>query len=207
MPGTCEPALALFRGTRSGFALKTPLTLLTTVLASLLLACGSSGPEPIALEPDAPSVQVGERLQLRATPQEDLAAEPEWEITEYNGGGLLATKGLNTTYLAPNHAGTFHLVLRAKRPDGSPIKIQRELRVRPLFQPEPASAVLHPGQSQTFTVKVKGLVRSDVIWKAEAGSIGASGTYTAPEQPGTYRLTATSAVDPTVTATVTVLVN
>ncbi|MBL0211683.1 MAG: hypothetical protein IPQ13_12360 [Holophagaceae bacterium] len=177
------------------------------VLAALLVGCGSSAPEAVSLDPDPPTVQVGERLQLRATPNENLATEPEWELMDYNGGGLLSTKGLATTYLAPNHAGTFRLMIHAKRPDGSTAKVQREIRVLPIFKPEPATAMLQAGQVQTFTVKVRGLARNDVIWKAEAGTFSEGGTYIAPTEPGTYHLTATSASDPSVSATVTVIVN
>ncbi len=185
----------------------TPRFFTLLALAGFLTACGSSGPEPIALSPDTPSVQIGERLQLRATPQEDLATEPEWELAEYSGGGLLATKGLTTTYLAPNHAGVFHLTLRAKRPDGSSVRLSREIRVLPIFQVEPATPVLNAGQGQIFTAKVKGLSRSDVTWKASGGSIGLDGFYTAPNESGVYKITATSAVDATVSASVTVVVN
>ena len=191
-----------------GFAL-TPSArfLLPLALATFLVGCGSGAPEAVSLDPDPPTVLVGERLQLRATPNENLATEPEWELLDYNGGGLLSTRGMSTTYLAPNHAGTFRLMIHAKRPDGSNIKIQREIRVLPIFKPEPATAMLQAGQALAFTVKVKGLVRSDVTWKAEAGSFSEGGMYTAPSEPGTYLLTATSAADPSVSATVTVIVN
>lgn len=191
-----------------GFVLTTSARfLLPLSLAAFLVGCGSSAPEAVSLDPDPPTVQVGERLQLRATPNENLATEPEWELLDYNGGGLLSTKGMSTTYLAPNHAGTFRLMIRAKRPDGSNVQVQREIRVLPVFKPEPATALLQAGQAQAFTVKVKGLVRSDVIWKAEAGTFSEGGIYTAPSEPGTYHLTATSAADPSVSATVTVIVN
>ena len=181
--------------------------LLAFALAASLAGCGSSAPEAVSLEPDSPTVQVGERLQIRATPNENLATELEWELLDYNGGGLLSTRGMTTTYLAPNHAGTFRLMIRAKRPDGSSVRVQREIRVLPVFTPEPATAMLQAGQAQAFTVKVKGLVRGDVTWKAEAGTFSEGGIYIAPSEPGTYHLTATSAVDPNVSATVTVIVH
>ncbi len=152
-------------------------------------------------------MQVGERLQLRATPNENLISELEWELLDYNGGGLLSTRGTSTTYLAPNHSGTFRLVIRAKRTDGSTANVLREIHVLPVFKPEPATAMLQAGQTQVFTVKIKGLVRNDVLWKAEAGTFNEGGIYIAPSEPGTYHLTATSAVDPNVSATVTVIVN
>ena len=193
---------------RFGFALTRSVRLfIPLALAAFLAGCGSSAPEAVSLDPDAPAVQVGERLQMRATPNENLAAEPEWELLDYNGGGLLSTKGLSTTYLAPNHAGTFRLLIRARRSDGSTAKILREIHVLPLFKPEPATALLQAGQAQTFTVKVKGLESNDVIWRAEAGAFSEGGNYIAPTEPGTYKLTATSAADPSVSATVTVIVN
>jgi len=180
---------------------------LAFALAASLVGCGSGAPEAVSLEPDSPTVQVGERLQLRATPNENLATEPEWELLDYNGGGLLSTRGLSTTYLAPVHAGTFRLMIHAKRPDGSTARIQREIRVLPVFTPEPATAMLQAGQTQTFTVKVKGLARNEVIWKAEGGTFSEGGIYIAPSEPGTYHLTATSAADPNVSAKVTVIVH
>ena len=176
-------------------------------LAASLVSCGSGSPEALVIEPDPAVVQVGERLAVRAMPQEDLTGEPEWVLMDYNGGGLLNTKGWATTYLAPSHAGTFHLVIQSKRPDGSTVKVQRDIRVMPLFKPEPASAILRPGQAQAFSVKVKGLARAEVTWKAEAGSFSEGGVYVAPSEPGTYKLTATSVADPSVSATVTVIVN
>lgn len=193
---------------RLGFTL-TPSSrfLLAFTLAASLVGCGSSAPEAVSLEPDSPTVHVGERLQLRATPNENLATELEWELLDYNGGGLLSTRGMNTTYLAPNHAGSFRLMIHSKRPDGSSVRVQREIRVLPIFTPEPATAMLQAGQAQTFTVKVKGLARNEVIWKAEGGTFSEGGIYIAPSEPGTYHLTATSAVDPNVSATVTVIVH
>jgi hypothetical protein len=198
----------IIQGYRLGFTL-TPSArfLLSLALATFLTGCGSSAPEAVSLEPDPPTVQVGERLQLRATPNENLAGEPEWVLLDYNGGGLLSTKGLSTTYLAPNHAGTFRLMIHTKRPDGSTANIQREIRVLPVFKPEPVTSMLQAGQTQVFTVKVKGLVRNDVIWKAEGGTFNEGGIYIAPSEPGTYHLTATSAADPSISATVTVIVN
>lgn len=70
----------------------------------------------------------------------------------------------------------------------------------------PATAALQTGATQQFTATVTGLSSTSVTWSASAGSITASGLYTAPSTAGTYTITATSTADTTKSGSATVTV-
>lgn len=176
--------------------------------AVLLLACGSGGGEAVLLlDPPTPVVQPGERAQLSLTSTETLQGEPEWEIQEYHGGALLRSTGWTTTYLAPQAAGAFHLILTARRADGTRIRQTETLKVAATPLIEPPAIRLAPGAVFTFTGRIKGMPKGSLLWASEPeGAISPAGVYTAPERPGTYRITATCAQDPDLSATATVTV-
>ncbi len=75
-----------------------------------------------------------------------------------------------------------------------------ELRIQPGFMG------CFPGDAADFTATVNHPTDTRVIWAASAGSIDASGRFTAPNAPGLVRITATSVADPTQSATATVTV-
>jgi len=183
---------------------------LLVVLGSLLgLSCSSGYPDSLAVNPPTPAVRVGESLVLTSQPMEDLATEPAWEIQELHGGGFTQSRGFAITYVAPPAAGTYHLVAQALRPDGT--RMQQIVAVRVLADPQidPPSAILPPGGTRTFVPRMRGLARNTVVWsidEPEGGTISPEGQYLAPARPGTYHLTATSTLDPTVSATASVRV-
>lgn len=183
---------------------------LVPALLVALLGCGSGQNEALVVDPADPVVHVGERLPLSASAQEELQGEPEWELLELHGGGLLKSQGWKTTYIAPASAGTYHLVLRGTRTGGTRIKVVQQIVVLPQPSIEPASAEVAQGASQSFTVRMKGLPRNTATWAVEepgGGSVSPEGVYAAPAQPGTYHVTATSALDPRVSVTATVRVD
>jgi len=173
----------------------------------LLLACGGGRDrEGMAIEPDPPVVRVGETLSLAAHPRIEGAGAVDWEVQEMYGGGLLQSQGLRITYVAPEAAGTYHLILRAQ---GRPKQVV-EVRVVADASVEPASVRLAPGGSCQFQVHMKGLVRDTAVWaveEAEGGEISPEGRYTAPHRPGLFHVTATSTLDPSSTARSTVTVS
>lgn len=75
----------------------------------------------------------------------------------------------------------------------------------------PASVTLAPGASKAFTASVLAVQGKDgLTWSYSGGSLsggGTSATWVAPQTEGTYTVTATSTVDPTVFATATVIVS
>jgi hypothetical protein len=74
----------------------------------------------------------------------------------------------------------------------------------------PAGAALWTGGTQTFQATVTGTTDTAVAWSVvepSGGTISATGRYTAPASPGTFRVKATSAADPTKAATAPVSVS
>lgn len=77
-----------------------------------------------------------------------------------------------------------------------------------------ATATLVPGQTQQFTATVTGTDNTGVTWNVDSvsggdpqhGTISSSGVYTAPSQPGTHTVTATSVADTTKSASAAVTV-
>ena len=185
-------------------------TLLLPAALLLALACGGGRDgRTVTVEPEAPAVLVGETLTLAAHPQAELGGDVEWEVKEAYGGGLLQSQGLRVTYVPPEAAGTYHLVLRGTGRDGRPFKQDVEIRVLPSVQLEPMAPRLQPGQIILFKVRMKGLPRDAAVWaveEAEGGEISAEGRYVAPRKPGVYHVTAASVSDASTCARATVTV-
>jgi hypothetical protein len=176
----------------------------------LALGCGA-GPDsaPFTVEPEVPAVAVGDQLVLLARPNVDLSGDLEWEVQELYGGGLLNSQGPTITYLAPEAAGTYHLLLRAPRRDGRNLKQTIEVRVLATPSLEPGNPRVAPGGAVQFTAHMKGLPRNTARWSVEEGNggeIGEDGRYLAPARTGTYHVLAVSTLDPTVSARGTVVV-
>lgn len=179
---------------------------------ALLLEFGcasSSSSEELVVNPTNPVVKVGERMTLSVESQEPLAGEPRWEIQELHGGGFLNSGGPQVTYIAPSSAGLYHVVIRGKKSDGTLLKQVAEVRVQAILTVDPPSTQLARGATYTFAARIKGLPRATVTWsvdESEGGFVTPAGLYTAPFQPGTYHVVATSTEDPDVSGFATVQV-
>lgn len=179
------------------------------VLAGSLACSSGQDPELLLVSPAAPEVRVGERVALAVRSLEETQGEPEWEVIEPFGGGLLQSRGFRTTYVAPPVAGTFHVQVRVPLAKGAPLRQDLPVRVRAQVQVEPASAVVPPGGVQGFSLRQKGLPRGLVTWavvEAEGGTISAEGRYQAPAAAGTYHVVGTCPEDPGTQVTATVVV-
>lgn len=74
----------------------------------------------------------------------------------------------------------------------------------------PTDVTLAPGEEQVFTAEVQGAVHPALSWEASAGTLETSETsvtYTAPGEPGTYEVSATSVEDPSASASANVTVD
>ncbi|MBI3131505.1 MAG: hypothetical protein HYZ13_09280 [Acidobacteria bacterium] len=176
----------------------------------LVLACSRDpGADGLAVDPPEPVVQVEGRLALQVLTEDPLAEEPTWEMLEFHGGGFLNRRGARVTYLAPEGANTYHLVLRARRFDGVPMRRIIPVRVLPVVTVSPSSMRLSPGGTCLFTARIKGMARARVVWaveEAEGGTITEDGTYTAPERLGRFHVVAMCSTDPEATASMMVWV-
>lgn len=70
----------------------------------------------------------------------------------------------------------------------------------------PASATVNINATEQFTATVTNSTNTSVTWTASAGTIDATGLFTAPSTPGSITVTATSVADPTRSASATVTV-
>ena len=71
----------------------------------------------------------------------------------------------------------------------------------------PASASLQTGQQTQFTATVSGATNTAVTWTASGGTVTSGGRYTAPSVAGNCTITATSAADPSKSASAVVTVS
>jgi hypothetical protein len=113
---------------------------------------------------------------------------------------LVGAPGLEDSYLLDGR--NQHIVsLRAGRlPDAGTPPVLVTLNV--------TAVSVAPGGTVQFQATVQGTAVTDVVWTApDGGSITQTGLFTAPLQPGTYRVVATSRADPTKSATATVTVS
>jgi hypothetical protein len=131
--------------------------------------------------------------------------EPD-PLTEVDCVGSLVT-------IAPTTATTMTYQFSALRRDGSGY-VTRSIVIHVsnddvVVTIAPPSATLPTNGTQPFTATVTGAANTSVAWSATCGTIsgsGTTGTYTAPGATGTCTITATSAADPTRSATATVVV-
>src|ERR1041385_1213174 len=70
----------------------------------------------------------------------------------------------------------------------------------------PANATLQIGGAQQFSATVTGSTNTAVTWSATGGTISTTGNYTAPNQAGTFTVTARSVADTTKSQSATVTV-
>jgi len=124
-----------------------------------------------------------------------------WEVVEGATGGSVDALG---NYTAPSITGTYHLKVTSQA-DGTrsatAIIEVVDILVYPL------AATMKIGAKQTFTV-FPGQEVTNLDWVVfegvAGGTIAADGTYTAPQTPGTYHVTATLKSAPAKTVTVPV---
>jgi RHS repeat-associated protein len=123
-----------------------------------------------------------------------------WTVVEANGG-TVTQSGL---YTAPAAAGTYTVkVISVTDPTKS---AQASVVVRPPVVVSPATLQVNPTTSANFAATLTGFTNTAVTWSATGGTITSAGVYTAPDQAGTYTITATSVENPTYSATATVTV-
>ncbi|WP_420067694.1 hypothetical protein [Stigmatella aurantiaca] len=164
-------------------------------------------PVSVRLTPIAPTVPAGTTLLFSVSVTGTSNTAVNWSVTEAGGGTIDATG----RYTAPATEGTYHVVATsAADPSKSDTATVRVVVIPPVSVSITPDAVdLVTGATQTFTAGVTGTSNTAVNWsvtEAGGGSIDATGRYTAPAEPGTYHVVATSAADPSKSATATVRV-
>ncbi|HZG42340.1 MAG TPA: hypothetical protein VEY93_05220, partial [Longimicrobium sp.] len=159
----------------------------------------------IALIPETATLPVRGTQQFQATVTGSPDTEVDWSVQEGSAGGSVNASGL---YTAPNQPGTYHVIATSRAdPRRSAVAT---VMVHVGVAVSPAAATLTLEQTQQFQATVTGASDTSVVWSVQegtaGGSVNASGLYTAPNQPGTYHVIATSRADPSQRATATVTV-
>lgn len=170
---------------------------------------GSSAPDAsgitVAVDPAAATVNRGATQNFAATVAGSSNPRVVWSIEEGERGGVVTTRG---RYTAGTSTGTFHIIATSEADPaarGIALVTVPDIGVRV----QPSSAMVLTRGRIRFAADVTGSDNTGVDWSVReenGGSISTNGTYTAPEQPGTYRVIATSREDNTKSGTALVTV-
>lgn len=197
------PALSLLshRVRRLGLAL----------LVTSLAACGGGGdpvapPPPVAVSvsPTSATVNAGATQAFTAT----VTNTTNTSVTWTSSGGTLSGSGATVTWTAPVTGGSYTVTATSA---ADPTKnASATITVNAVgVAVSPATITVAAGGTQPFAATVTNSANTNVTWTSSGGTIngtGASVTWTAPTVGGAYTVTATSAADPTKTATAAVTV-
>ncbi len=163
--------------------------------------------EDLEILPSSPSLAPGASQAFTA--QVSGVANPAvtWSVEEGSAGGSITTAGL---YTAPVGAGVYHVLALSTAAGGGPVQGLATVTVSagPLIgiAVAPAETAVAAGGLQQFTATVAGAADTGVLWSVSAGSIDATGLFTAPTTDGTVTITAASHADPQVQASATAVV-
>lgn len=183
----------------------------TTVAAGSDQFLGEAAQFTVRLDPiGAPSIYDVESVEILWY-KRNAAGELELQPARPGCTSLRATASgqqvfsCSTDFVAADTGvQTFHAFAKAKVL-GQPFPLLLELNedaratldvVPPSIRITPGSATVATGALQQFTAAVPGTLNQNVIWIATGGTINATGLYRAGNQPGTFRVIATSVAFP-----------
>jgi hypothetical protein len=177
---------------------------------------GTTPSASVSISPHAIALQAGQQQQFSALFTGLNNPSVTWTAT----GGTISSAGL---YKAPSTAGTYTVTAKAtgsQQSTGAAVVTSDSAVVTvtlPTPPPPPVANVsisvlptaasLQTGAKQQFSATVSGTTNTAVIWSASAGTITATGLYTAPSTAGTYTIKAVSNADATKSASVLAVVS
>jgi RHS repeat-associated protein len=162
--------------------------------------------EDLLILPSSASLAPGASQPFQA--QVSGVANPAvaWSLQEGSAGGAISAAGL---YTAPAAPGVYH-VIAVSSSGGLAVQgiatVVVGLGPRIEIVISPAEVAVSKGGTQQFSAAVTGSADAGVLWSASAGTIDATGLFTAPATFGTVTITATSHADSRVDATATAVV-
>jgi parallel beta helix pectate lyase-like protein len=177
-------------------------------------ASASPNVTSITVLPASASPAPNAKMQFTASIQ---GATTNESVTWTASIGSITASGL---YTAPPNSGTIGIVTATSIADptksaSATVTVTSSASpAPPSSSPVVTSVTISPSSTSTttgttvpFTASVQGTASDkSVTWKASLGSITSSGIYTAPANPGSATVTATSNADPTKSASATVTV-
>jgi hypothetical protein len=160
----------------------------------------------VTVDPQTITLRQGEQRLFTATVTGTPNQTVTWSLQEGTTGGVIDGAG---NYIAPNRAGTFHVVATSQA-DATKSATATVTVLAVGVGISPTTAALLTGRQQQFNATVTGTVNTGVTWRVQeagGGSITSGGLYTAPNIAGTFHVIATSQADATKSATATVTVS
>lgn len=135
-----------------------------------------------------------------------------WSIQEGSAGGTIDATG---KYTAPKTAGTYHIIVTSMADPSKSVVIT--VTVTSVTTGNPVSISVSPSVAGVkelapfkFVASFAGTTNTSANWSvvegAAGGTIDSNGNYTAPNTTGTFHVMATTAADPTKSATAAVVV-
>jgi hypothetical protein len=168
----------------------------------------------VVLTPTSASMAVGSTKQFTATVTGTSNTAVTWSVDGANGGnattGTISASGLYTSpAVAGNHTVTATCVVDTTKSASAQVTVQGNASV------SPASVTLAEGATQQFTATFQGVSNGSATWSvdgtnggdASVGTVTAAGLYTAPAQPGSHTITATSTANTTLSASAAITVS
>jgi hypothetical protein len=156
-------------------------------------------PITVTISPSSASIQSNATQQFTAI----VTGTSNTAVTWSASAGTVSASGL---YTAPNTAGSYTVTATSAADSTKSASVHVTVTMPIAVTISPSSASIQTGATQQFTATVTGTSNTAVTWSASAGTVSASGLYTAPNTAGTYTVTATSAADSTKSASVQVTV-
>src|SRR6202049_3103839 len=199
-----------FREFLTGLEIKKLTLVGMLALLCLIAGCGGGSAQSsvvgvaVTVSPNPATVFLGAMQAFVATVTATNMAVT-WTVQEGSAGGSITSAGV---YTAPQVVGTYHVIATSQADTTKRANVT--LPVPPFtvtVSPNPATVFL--GATQTFVATVTA-TNMAVTWTVQEGAAGGAitnaGVYTAPQVAGTYHVIATSAAEPTQSATATVTV-
>ena len=169
----------------------------------------------VAIVPKNASTRAKGKLSFKATvtgARNGQDGGVTWSIQEGTNGGSVDVSG---NYTAPASPGTAHVVATSIADPSKTAVATVDVTAAPsvAVSISPSTASVVAGDETSFSATVTGTDAgqpTDVTWSvqegAAGGSVDASGRYTAPGNPGTFHVVATSVADTSKSAQATVTV-
>jgi hypothetical protein len=178
-----------------------------TVIGRAEVTVSGTDPVTVAVSPLSATIDTGTTQKFTAVVFGNTNQGVIWSVLEATGGSI-STSGL---YTAPWVVGTYHVVATSKADTTKSTAVEVIVKQPPVVVTvSPASSVVGSGGTKAFASHVSGAQNTAVTWSIQegaiAGSISATGVYTASTTLGTYHVVATSVADPAQSAVATVTV-
>ncbi|WP_163991816.1 hypothetical protein [Pyxidicoccus caerfyrddinensis] len=154
----------------------------------------------VAVSPKTATVSVNGSVSLSAEVTGASITAVQWAVVGGDANGTVSSTGV---YRAPNQAGTYTVtatsVADASKSDSATITVNPIVVPTVVVAVSPKTATVSVNGSVSLSAQVTGSSNTSVLWTVVGGDangfVSTTGTYRAPNQAGTYTVTATSVAD------------